>query len=146
MQLVVEITKNIRHEFSLLAIKRPDGKLLQIYDDGWKCSLFPYVRSTDNNKENVDSFASNLLGYDATTTYITVAYHVKYSVKDEVYKIYKHKLYSIDVFDDFEYSLVDEFEMEGRQCKWMSYSEMENDSEIMEKNDEIVAFVKTMCK
>ena len=61
MQLVVEITKNIRHEFSLLAIKRPDGKLLQIYDDGWKCSLFPYVRSTDNNKENVDSFASNLL-------------------------------------------------------------------------------------
>ena len=48
--------------------------------------------------------------------------------------------------DDFEYSLVDEFEMEGRQCKWMSYSEMDNDSEIMEKNDEIVAFVKTMCK
>lgn len=146
MQLVVEITKDIRHEFSLLAIKRPDGKLLQIYDEGWKCYLFPYVRSTDYNKENVDSFASNLLGYDATTTYITVADHVKYSVKDGVYKIYKHKLYSIDVSDDFEYSSVDKFEMEGRQCKWMSYSEMENDSEIMEKNDEIVAFVKTMCK
>lgn len=146
LQLVAEINTGKRHEFSLLAVKRADGKLLQMYDEGWKCNLFPYVRTEDNNKVNVDSFASELLGFDATTSYITVANHVKYSVKDEVYKIYKHKLYNLVVNEDYANSTVDEFVIKGKKCRWMSYSEMENDSEIMEKNDEIVAFVKTHIK
>lgn len=146
MQLVSEIISGTRHEFSLIAIRRADDKVLQVYDENWKCYLFPYVRSARDNKENVDAFVSKLLEYDAVTTYVTVAEHVKYSVKDAVYKIYKHKLYSLRVTEKFKCFSQDEFEMNGRQFKWMSFGEMENDSGIMEKNDEIVAFVKTMCK
>lgn len=38
-----------------------------------------------------------------------------------------------------------EFELDGRQYKWMSITDMENDSEIMDKNDDVIAFVKTKC-
>ena len=32
------------------------------------------------------------------------------------------------------------------QYRWMSIDEMEADESIMEKNDDIIAFVKTKCK
>ena len=39
----------------------------------------------------------------------------------------------------------EEFELDGRQYNWMSITDMEKDSEIMDKIDDIVAFVKTKC-
>lgn len=61
IQLVREILSSTVHEFFLLAIKNPDGKYLQIYDDRLKTWLFPYIRSTENNKANVGKYTSNLL-------------------------------------------------------------------------------------
>lgn len=39
----------------------------------------------------------------------------------------------------------DEFEIDGRMYKWLSIEEMESDDAIMEKNDDVVAFVKKKC-
>ena len=61
------------------------GKYLLKYDRRWACWLFPYVRSTDANKENVDNFASQLLQKEISTVYVTQATHCKYSVSDDVY-------------------------------------------------------------
>ena len=36
----------------------------------------------------------------------------------------------------------DSFELQGKRCAWMSIEEMEKDPDIMQKNDDIVAFVK----
>ena len=60
-QLVAEHISGTYHEFSLLVIVNPTGKYLQVYDDRWKCWLFPYYRTEDPNKENIDKHASELL-------------------------------------------------------------------------------------
>ena len=61
-----------------------------------------------------------------------------YSVSDKVYKIYNHKLYKVQI-DDIPDSLPDD------KYKWMSIEDLELDEAIMEKNDDIIAFVKTKC-
>ena len=143
LQLVAEYTMGTTHDFSLLAIKNDDGKYLLKYDRRWACWLFPYTRSTDANKENVDNFASELFQKEVSTVYVTQATHCKYSVSDDVYKIYNHKLYQVQLSVIPEYMSPDYFSVDGTEYKWMSFKEMENDDIIMEKNDEVVAFVKT---
>lgn len=77
------------------------------------------------------------------SVYVAHANHCKYSVSDDVYKIYNHKLYKV-ILDSIPDNMVErEFTIgDGKFC-WMSIDEMENNKEIMEKNDDVVAFVKT---
>lgn len=146
MQLIAEYMSNRFHEFSLVALFKSDGKYLQIYDEDWKCWLFPYFKSKDPNKENVDKKMSELLKLDISTTYVTSAVHCKYSVRDNVYKRYKHKLYKLCLHEIPKYMEQDTFELDGKKCAWKSIEELEKDIETMEKNDDIIAFVKTKCK
>lgn len=141
-QLFAEHLTGTQHDFSLLAIKNSKNRFLQVYDERWGCWLFPYLRSTDDNKENVDKKASELLGTDVNTSYVSVTKHCKYSASDEVYKIYNHKLYSI-MIDDSQGAASEEFEVDGQRYKWMSFAEMESDAETMKNNEEVIAFVKS---
>lgn len=145
IQLVTEITRKSFHEFSLVAIKNSKGKYLQKYDERWDCWLFPYLRSTDNNKENVDDFVSRLFDLEISTEYLCTAKHCKYSVSDDVYKIYNHKLYRVLIDESLENRIESIFDASDSEYQWMSIAEMESDEVIMEKNDDIVAFVKTNC-
>ena len=138
LQLAAEYISDTCHEFSLLAIRKPSGEYLQVFDSRWQCWLFPYTKSTDDNKANVDTFASNLLKRETVTEYVTSAKHCKFSVSDQTYKIYNHKLYKVLVNDSFVIPENSESEL-----RWMSIRELETDEEIMEKNDDVIAFVKT---
>ena len=91
-------------------------------------------------------YISAFLQFDVTTTYITYAIHCKYSVSDEVYKRYKHTLYKLSLDDVPDYMSGDNFVLDGKTCSWKSVEELENDTNTMEKNDDIIAFVKTKCK
>ena len=145
-QLVKEILTNKLHEFSLIAVRNSEGKYLQKYDDRWKSWLFPYVGTTENNKENVDDFVSQLLGKEVETNYIATAKHCKYSVSDCVYKIFNHKLYGLSlevVSPNMEEGI---FVLNGNRYKWMSIEEMENDDRILDVNEDIVAFIKSKCE
>lgn len=122
MQLVAEILSNKQHDFSLLAIKNNDEQFLQIYDERWNSWLFPYVRSSENNKENVDLFASELFREEIETEYVTVAKHCKYSVCDDEYKIYNHKLYKA-LIKDIPRHLSDDAD----KFRWMTIEELESD-------------------
>ena len=118
---------------------------MQKYDDRWESWLFPYIRSTEDNKDNVDRCVSRLLGVEVETKYVTCAKHCKYSVSDEVYKIYNHKLYKC-LLESIPKNMVNEtFEIDGNKYRWMSVQEMESDERIMEINDDVVAFVKAKC-
>lgn len=145
MQLIVEFQTNKMHEFSLVVVANEEGKMLQLYDDRWDCWLFPYLRSDDHNKENVDKSMSALLGEDVNTTYITHAVHCKYSVSDDVYKIYNHKLYRLQLATIPEHMCNTSFEIGGRRYSWMSFEELEKDLNTMKKNDDVIAFVKKKC-
>lgn len=145
-QLLAEHLSGIYHEFSLLAITNPKNEYLQVYDERWKCWLFPYYRTEDPNKENVDKHASELLNMKVTTAYVTNALHCKYSESDQVYKQYKHTLYSLSL-DTVPGGMVGNvFELGNKKYTWKSIQELESDSNIMKKNDDIIAFVKTKCK
>ena len=139
LQLIAEILTEKFHEFSLIAVQDVQGRFLQIFDDRWGSWLFPYTRTTEDNKANVDRFASGLLHKDINTTYITTAKHCKYSVSDKIYKIYNHKLYRVQI-DDVPDDLPE------KKCKWMSIDDLESNEEIMEKNEDIIAFVKSKIR
>lgn len=145
-QLVAEHLSGTYHEFSLLAIRESTGKYLQVYDERWKCWLFPYYRTEDSNKENIDKQASNLLKMKVTTSYVANAPHCKYSESDKVYKQYKHTLYGLVLKDVPEYMSGDIFELDDKKYAWKSIRELEADSNVMDKNDDIIAFVKTKWK
>ena len=146
LQLVKEVLSNTLHEFSLLAIKNPDNKYLQVYDNRWQAWLFPYIKSNDDNKANVDHFACSLLNKDVDMKYIVTAKHCKYSVSDDVYKIFNHKLYTVTLESYPENMNEDTFLIDKSRYKWMSIEEMERDERVMEVNEEIVAFVKAKCQ
>ena len=58
-QLATECLSGIKHEFSLIAIRNSEGKYLQRYDTRWDSWLFPYIKSTDNNKANVQTLRTS---------------------------------------------------------------------------------------
>lgn len=121
------------------------GRYLQRYDERWDCWLFSYTRSADHNKENVDAYISERLQLPVETHYITNAKHCKYSENDKVYKIYNHKLYEV-VLDSVPETMKDDsFHIGREQYKWMSIAELEQSEDIMKKNEDIVAFVKSKC-
>lgn len=146
LQLIVEIQNETFHEFSLVAIVNPTGEYLQIYDEDWGCWLFPYFKNVDPNKENVDRKISDILKIATVTSYVTNAVHCKYSVRDGVYKRYKHKLYRCQLSNIPEHMIMKEFELDGKKYAWKSIKELENDCNAMDKNDDIIAFVKLKCK
>lgn len=145
MQLFTEIQTNHYHEFSLIAIKNAEGKYLQLYDENWNCWLFPYFKTADPNKENVDNKLSELIGITVETRYVAQAIHCKFSVKDEVYKAYRHKLYALSSEYLPENMKCDSFELNANKYAWMSIKELEADSDVMAKNDDVLAFVKVNC-
>ena len=145
LQLAKEALTNEYHEFSLLAVVNSNGEYLQKWDNRWETWLFPYVRSTDNNKTDVDSYASELLDEIVESKYVDCAKHCKYSVSDNVYKIYNHKLYKLLLENIPENMREQTFEIDGIKYKWMSIEEIEHDEKIMEVNEEVVAFVKSKC-
>lgn len=145
LQLAKEALTKDFHEFTLLAIINSSGQYLQKFDNRWESWLFPYIRSTNNNKADIDDYASELLAKEVVTEYVTCAKHCKYSVSDEVYKIYNHKLYKLLIDTIPENMREQTFELDGNKYRWMTIQEMENDERIMEVNEEVVAFVKTKC-
>ena len=80
------------------------------------------------------------------TDYVAEAIHCKYSVSDKEYKIYNHKLYSYKLRSEPEHMTGNEFVIDGAKYSWMSIEQMENDSEIIRKNSDIVNFVKKKVK
>lgn len=138
LQLAMEYMSGASHEFSIIAIKNSKDQYLQKYDTGWNCWLFPYVRSSENNKSNVDKFVSGLFNRELVTRYVAHTKHCKYSVSDNVYKIYNHKLYEVT------FSTADEKILpvsDDKYC-WMTFEDMLSDKATAEYNDDVIAFVK----
>lgn len=145
IQLTAEFLSDNFHKFSLIAVKNPIGKYLQKYDGRWNCWLFPYIKTTENNKENADKYMSELIQRPIDTCYIAQTRHCKYSESDNVYKIYDHKLYGVLLDQIPEIMQQDEFYIDDVKYRWMSMAELEQDENIMKKNDDVIAFVKSKC-
>lgn len=145
VELVTEITKDIYHEFLLVTITNSLKGYLLRYDERWKCWLFPYIRGAAANKENVDRYVTELCQQEIETQYMTTEVHCKYSVSDQCYKRYRHKLYRMPLEKLPAHMEKDSFVVNGEMYCWMTIDEMEKNDGIMTKNSEVIAFVKNSC-
>ena len=144
----------ITHPFSIVAIKDEfqeyPGRFLVYYDNRWKCRLFLNYHTQENLSKNEPKLKEQLsrdLHVDIANiqiSYKNKVIHKKYSHSDQCEKWYEHSIYQAHIshFPASEQS--NSFEVNGRQYYWMSLAEMERDSAIMEKNSDVVSFIKQM--
>lgn len=63
-----------------------------------------------------------------------------------MYKQYRHTLYSYSLNAVPIHMREDVFELGNKKYSWKSIEELETDTNVMSKNDDVIAFVKTKCK
>lgn len=144
----------ITHPFSIVVVKDEFNKypdrFLVYYDTRWKCRLFLNYHTQDNPEENEAKIKDGLSHdlhveeSDIKMDCKDVFLHKKYSYSDQCEKWYEHTIYQAHISNLPENEHSDSFEMGGRQYYWMSLAEMERDQTIMEKNSDIVSYVKQL--
>lgn len=142
----------ITHNHSIVAVKNTfdefPNKFLVYYDTRWNAYLFLNFKDNTNNESFIISGISNKLKIkkeDIKVSYIAQNVSEKRSESHHENRIYSHKLYLASVAGFPDAAKQNAFEIDGVQYCWMSISEMENDSRIMEVNADIVQFVKDNC-
>ena len=126
-------------------IKNKDKYLL--YDDErWQCKLFINYKTKDENNETaIKEALEKDLQLDTSTInceFVTSRTQEKYSVSHNENRIYNHNLYSITLSKLPAYMKKDNFVINNKHYYWMTMDEMLSDSNIKEKNLEVVYFVK----
>ncbi len=141
------------HPHSIVLIKdtfRPNSnRFLVYYDARWDCRLFlNYATITDDFSKDEENIAKHLqMELKVPTDQMESAFefekvHEKYSPTSNENKCYRHRFYKF-IFNQFTDKIMqDEFEIDGKKFYWMSIAEMEADKKIMERNEDVVGFVK----
>lgn len=135
----------VAHRHSLVIIKNKDKYLL--YDDERRqCKLFINYKTKDENNETaIKEALEKDLQLDTSTInceFVTSRTQEKYSVSHNENRIYNHNLYSITLSKLPAYMKKDNFVINNKHYYWMTMNEMLSDSNIKEKNLEVVYFVK----
>lgn len=152
LYMEIKNQNEIKHPFSIVVIKDefekyPD-RFLVYYDTRWKCRLFLNYHTQENVSENEAKIKEGLSRdlhvnvSDISMNYKDVFLHKKYSYSDRCDKWYEHTIYETHISDFPEIEQDASFEISGRQYYWMSLAEMERDQTIMERNSDVLSFVK----
>ena len=123
-------------------LKIQGGEYLQYYENSWNGYLFLNCKC-ENNKDIAkisDTVLEKLGIKPLKIDYLFTKIHSKYSVKHEKMREYEHYFYLVDIGTEF----IDkkEFVINDTKFKWLSMEELENDSEIMQINGDIIGFIK----
>lgn len=70
--------------------------------------------------------------------------HEKYSESAKKNKVYSHKFYLATIKNFPEYMKKDAFECDGKMYYWKSAAELEQDTDVQEKNQDILNYVKEL--
>lgn len=140
-----------KHPHSIILIKddyNKNANRFLVYDDPrWQCRLFLNYHTLDQGDDNANiSNIQKHLNLDLKVTsepgcFLFEELHSKYSVSAKKNKYYIHRFYRFHISGN-ELLKQDTFVIDGRTYHWMSIAEMEQDKNIMEKNGDIVGFVK----
>ena len=145
----IEDLDMIQHKHSLIVIKRNKNqkasKFLLYYDEEWDCKLFLNCKTDRNNEQNIISRIAEDFNIDARTInchYVVSRVQEKYSVSHNEDRVYQHRLYEVSFEKMPELALKEDFVLNNRHYYWMSIADMEKDENIIQKNLEVVDFVK----
>lgn len=138
-------------KFSLVAIKdtfnEHPNRFLTCYNENWKCWMFPYFKTQDDEIENlsfIQNGIANQLKVDVAeikATFVAFDCRSKTNPETGICKQYAHRLYSVSVHIP-ESAQSDEFVIDSTKYRWMSIAEMCADSEIRIKNLDAVSLVQ----
>ena len=152
LQHDIENINEIQHPFSLVAIKdtfnRFPHRYLLYYDNRWKLNLFPNYRTQATEQENIANIISHLSNelqlpaQDITVEQKGYKLTTKYSVSDQVQKVYAHTLYQATIKKLPKRLQADSFTIGDRKYSWWSIDKMEEDKGIREHNLDVVDLVK----
>ena len=146
----IEDLDMIQHKHSLIMIKKninqKETQFLLYYDEKWDCKLFLNYKTTErNNEQNIMSRIAEGFNVDVQTIncrYVASRVQEKYSVSHNEDRVYQHRLYEVSFDRIPEAAGNDDFIINDRHYYWMSISDMEKDVNIIQKNLEVVDFVK----
>ncbi len=132
------------HAFSLAVIrdtfKTYPNKYLLKFDQRWNCYLLPYYKTSEGNKVMLQGLsgdlqiAENLISVQLKCQKI----YEKYSESDKYIKVYDHKFFEVVIENMPSFMQQDEFEIENIKYKWFSLDEMKADSDILDKNTDVI--------
>lgn len=154
LYMEIKNQNQIKHPFSIIAIKdefqKYPGRFLVYYDSRWKCRLFLNYHTQEILSENESKIKEELSRdlhvevSDIQINYKDKILHKKYSQSDQCEKWYEHIIYQAHISHFPAAEQNSTFEINGRQYYWMSLAEMERDQTIMEKNSDVVSFIKQL--
>ena len=148
-QKLEEVNLMEQHQHSIILIKdtfnKNPNRFLVYQDARWGCRLFINFHSMQDNNENIKNIEkhiqSELKTQPNNCVYLFDKLHTKFSVSAGKEKYYKHSFYELKLQPN-KITKQDSFTIDGKTYYWMSIAEMENDKNIMDKNSDIVKFVK----
>lgn len=149
--LLEDINKlnEITHNHTIVAIRDTFNEYSNrflVYDDPkWGCKLFVNYKDNVNNENFIKDHLSRAFKVDIAdikVSYISQIISEKVSGRDNKRKVYCHKLFLIEL-EKFPKNMTQKtFVCDGLTYYWKSITELENDNEAMEKNADIIQFVK----
>lgn len=149
--LLQDINKlnEITHNHSIVAIQDTFNEYpnrFLVYDDPqWQCQLFINYKDNENNESFIKDHVSRELKVDIssiTVKYISKIISQKVSGRDNKEKVYCHKLFLVKLKDIPAHMRNDTFECNRRTYHWQSILDLENNNAAIEKNSDIIRFVK----
>lgn len=145
----INTLNEITHDHSIVAIRDSFNQYpnrFLVYDDPkWECKLFINYRDNVNNGAHIiDHFSRQMkiAPSGLSVEYVSQLISEKISARDNKNKVYRHNLFCMSVEEFPEYMKQDTFECEGVTYHWNTIAELEDDQAAMEKNSDIIRFVK----
>lgn len=139
----------IKHNYSIVLIRDSfndhANRFLLVDDPRWECKLFLYYKHNENNEDFITDHLSRELKIDRSDISLSFRFDrisEKVSGSDGQRKVYSHKFYVTEVQNFPDFMKLDTFECDGKIYHWMSIGDLEKDPRAMEKNSDIIAFVK----
>ena len=142
----------IAHGHSIVLVKDTFRKFpnrFLVYDDKrWECLLFlKYKQNPD-----IESFIRNRISselkiepQDMDLSYLGQRIHEKYSESAKKNKVYCHRFYMASIRNYPEEMRKDSFQCDGKEYRWMTLDELEQDDNVRKKNSDILNYVKEMA-
>ena len=144
----------VEHAYALWVLARPGAvpaQYLLQYEPRWKGWLFPYIKlggedvTTNTYEEGLPFMLEVLLGIqanDISCHYIAERNLEKYSIPHAEMREYIHRLFRIEIRNGSDLLLQDEFELNHRSYKWMSFEEMKADEAIWAMNGDVISWAE----
>ncbi len=146
----IENLNEVIHAFSIIAIKDTfntfPNRYLLYYDKAWECWFFFSIKTSEYDNENfIREKLSNMIKVDSQKIilkYISARIQPKYSERDKIQKVYQHSLYLGEIVDFSDLLKNDTFDIDGVSFKWWTLEELESDDNILQKNSDVISYIK----